>query len=285
VSDRCVDVLRYVRPVGTWASPLLAAQAAYLRHLGTAAVAETVEGDGIYSVRTGIASNSENGVVSSGNARVGRDHAEAVVRSFSERKVPASWLCAEGEGRAETAAVLESVGCQPERAAWEMRADVDYFDLLVRADTRIEMVASERELDAWLDVAGAGGWFETEHERHAWQELQRELVLARPGAIRLYLALHGERAVGMASAFYAEEMVLLTGVAVLDDSRRQGIGRSLAVTRLREARERGCRLAVLAPSPDGAKLYQALGFETHPQPVGRWFYLPHCAPPAASYTP
>jgi GNAT superfamily N-acetyltransferase len=264
--------------VGTWASPLLAAQAAYLRYLGTAPVAEAVEGDGIYSVRTGISSNTENGVISAGTTRVDRDLAEDIIRSFSDRKVPASWLCSEGEGRAETAALLESAGCQPERAASEMRAEIQQLDLSVPADTHIETVAAEQRLDAWLDVAGACGWFETEHERQAWKQLHRDLVLARPSSTRLYLASKAGRAVGMASVFYAEEIALLTGVAVLADSRRQGIGRSLALTRLREARERGCRLAVLAPSPDGAKLYQALGFETHPQPVGRWFYLPQRPP-------
>ena len=45
----------------TWASPYLAAQAAYLRNLGTAAVADVVEHDGIGAVRTGVLSNTENG--------------------------------------------------------------------------------------------------------------------------------------------------------------------------------------------------------------------------------
>jgi hypothetical protein len=31
---------------------------------------------------------------------------------------------------------------------------------------------------------------------------------------------------------------------------------------------------VLAPTGEGAKLYETLGFETHPQPADRWFYLP-----------
>ena len=79
----------------------------------------------------------------------------------------------------------------------------------------------------------------------------------------------------MASAFYAGGgTVMLTALAVLPDSRRQGIGRALALARLQEARKRQCELAVLAPSPDGAKLYETLGFETHPQPPDRWFYLP-----------
>jgi GNAT superfamily N-acetyltransferase len=78
----------------------------------------------------------------------------------------------------------------------------------------------------------------------------------------------------MASAFFGEKLALLTAVAVLEPERRRGVGRSLALARLREARERGCTRAVLDPSPDGAKLYATLGFETHRQPPDRWFYLP-----------
>ena len=78
----------------------------------------------------------------------------------------------------------------------------------------------------------------------------------------------------MASAFYTRDVVLLEWLAVLDEEQRRGIGTALAATRLRDARERGCSTAVLAPTEDGAKLYGTLGFETHRQPSDRWFYLP-----------
>jgi ribosomal protein S18 acetylase RimI-like enzyme len=82
------------------------------------------------------------------------------------------------------------------------------------------------------------------------------------------------KAVGSASAFYGDRTSSLTAVAVLEDFRRRGIGRSLALTRLHEARGRGCKSAVLAPSADGAKLYDALGFKTYEQPADRWFLPP-----------
>jgi N-acetylglutamate synthase-like GNAT family acetyltransferase len=68
--------------------------------------------------------------------------------------------------------------------------------------------------------------------------LQVGLGLAGSARCRLHLALRGEAAVGMASAFYAGSTVLLTSLAVLPDSRREGVGRALALARLREARER-----------------------------------------------
>jgi hypothetical protein len=99
-------------PVETWASPYLAAQAAYLRHLGTAPVADVIEHDGIYAVRTGVFSNTENGVVSAGASPVVPNVARDLMRWFNERNVPASWLCSEGEGRAGTSAALQAVGCR-----------------------------------------------------------------------------------------------------------------------------------------------------------------------------
>ena len=50
---------------------------------------------------------------------------------------------------------------------------------------------------------------------------------------------------------------------------------TLTLARLRDARARGCTSAILAPSPDGRKLYASLGFRTQPQPPGYWYYLPH----------
>jgi GNAT superfamily N-acetyltransferase len=258
--------------VERWASPYLAAQAAYLRHLGTAPVADVIEHDGIYAVRTGVFSNTENGVISASPGAP--EFAQDLIRWFGERSLAASWLCAEGDGRASTAAALEAAGCRPERAAWEMRASLAEFELDVSVDVHIEPVTSEHELGWWLDVAGACGWFESDRERRATADLLRGLCLAESAPLRLYLAYLGKRVVGCASAFYAEEDVLLTAVAVLEEARRQGVGRSLALTRLREAHARGCKSAVLAPSPDGAKLYEALAFETYEQPADRWFYLP-----------
>ena len=142
---------------------------------------------------------------------------------------------------------------------------------------RVTAVTSERELDAWLDVADGCGWIETPAERTTWKKLHLGLGTAPSAPNPLYVAFRSDNPVGMASAFLAGDIVQLTAVGVLDHERRRGIGRSLALTRLRAARDRGCKVAVLAASPDGASLYKTLGFETHAQPDDRWFYLPTLA--------
>lgn len=268
-----------------WASPYLASQAAYLRHLGMAPGAEVYERHGVHAVRTGIASNTENGVVSTGDAPLTEGVVRETVAWMSEQMLPASWLCAEGRGRAATARVLEAVGCEPERAAWETVGVIDRVDFdrwSLPDGVCVTPVRSARELDAWLDVSGGCGWFEAESERARWKELHLRLGTAPSAPNLLFVAFRHANPVGMASVFLAGETALLTAVGVLEDERRKGIGRALALTRLSTARERGCSLAVLAASPEGAKLYRSLGFETHAQPADRWFYLP---PPAALNRP
>jgi GNAT superfamily N-acetyltransferase len=261
--------------VQEWGSPYLAAHSPYLRYVGKAPGVDAIETDGVYAVRTRVSSNSENAVLSGSERRIAPADVRRLIDWFREANVPASWLCAEGAGRLDDAALLAAEGCRPERSAREMRAPLRSLDLEptgAQAGTCIVPVESERKLDAWLDVAGACGWFEDRHERQALRDLN--LDLSGSERRRLYVAFRDDAAVGMASAFYADTTILLTAVAVLPESRRQGIGRALALARLSEARERGCDLAVLGPSPDGEQLYRTLGFEIHPQPPDRWFYLP-----------
>jgi hypothetical protein len=120
----------------------LAAHAAYLRHLGTATDAEVIEADGLYGVRSGLISNTENGVVSGAGTGVGSAAAQELIGWFHEWKVPAWWLCAEGDSRADTAAWLQTAGWEPERLAWEMRVPLRALDLdaaAVPANARIAL--------------------------------------------------------------------------------------------------------------------------------------------------
>jgi GNAT superfamily N-acetyltransferase len=253
--------------VNGWPSPLLAAQAEYLEHLGTTPSAEVRRDGGVYAVCTGAASNTENGVLGDDAAQV-----EELVAWFRDRKAPATWLCRD-DSAAET---LVAAGCRPERESWEMRARLRDLELRA-APTGVERVRSVEGVATWFDLAERNGWFGDSSERAPFERLYGELALRDGARVALYLKRVDGEAVAFASAFYGESTVLLTQVVVVDALQRRGIGSALAYTRLREAKERGCELAVLAPAPDGVPFYTALGFELHRSPPDRWFYLP-CGP-------
>jgi GNAT superfamily N-acetyltransferase len=70
--------------------------------------------------------------------------------------------------------------------------------------------------------------------------------------------------VTMTQSFAHSELVGLYCVSVLPEMRRRGIGRVLVCVALAAEQQRGARLAVLAPSPEGRPLYTQLGFQLLP---------------------
>lgn len=119
-----------------------------------------------------------------------------------------------------------------------------------------------------------GALDDTDADRDRTRTVLLALELDRDGPLVCYVARRGGRAVGIARAHYATGAAVMQHVGVLPGERRRGVGRALAHARLAEARRRGYEHAVLSPSPEGAKLYGALGFAVEAFPPDRWFYLP-----------
>jgi GNAT superfamily N-acetyltransferase len=227
-----------------------AIQAEYLRRLG--AVAERREVSGAFAVRTGIASNTENGVVSTA-ADVNLEAIAELLTWLED--VPASWIALDPA----LGPSLVTAGCTPENESWNMQAEIGN---VAPPSHEVRAVQSATDLNEWLAIARDCGWFDdVDPARRLHEALKYEgLYLTEDGA---------------ASAFFAPPTALLNTVAVRPHMRRRGIARSLALARLRDARTQGCTTAILAPSPDGTKLYASLGFRLQPDATGHWFYLPN----------
>ncbi len=250
-----------------WGELALETQADYLAHLATAGVAEVRRDDGLLAVVTGVFSNTENGVVAdeADDATIAE-----LLTWFEARRAPGSWIAlAPQRGLAER---LERAGCRPERTGVEMGARLDALEL--EKPDGIEVVADERALDDWLEVAEACSLLAEPGDREARRRLALSLGLGGERPVVSYLARRGGHAVGLAQAFFASRTVSLLHVAVLEGERRGGIGRALALARLCEARRRGYETVVLAPSAEGEALYHSLGFGTSATPADRCFYLP-----------
>jgi GNAT superfamily N-acetyltransferase len=233
----------------------LEAQAEYLAYIRRAA--KTREVDGAFAVQSGALSNTENGVVAHGPVS---DVAELVAWFAG---VPSSWLDLGGANHD----ALVSAGARPDDAGTEMNARIADLRLEPLGDVAVELAG----VGEWFDFATAHDWFREPGERAAFERLYRGLVGDR---FRLTLARVGEAVAGFASAFYGSTFVSLTQVVVDEAFRRCGVGTALAAERIEHARELGCEHVTLGPSPEGEKLYTALGFELRRMPRNRWYYLP-----------
>ncbi len=210
-----------------------AAHAAYLAALP----GERIEvGDG-FAVRTGVDSNSENGVVCS---VLDGDVAEVVAWIGD---APAQWLIAADSDLHDR---LVAAGCRPERTAVLMGAPLTALEL---GDPEGE----PPEPAEYQAVAAAVDFGE-----------------GSVGAQRRFVARRDGRPVGIVGTFTHGDTVVVLDLAVLEEHRRQGIGRALLARALSGAPEH----VVLGPTPDSIPFYRRLGFELRPALKDRCYYLP-----------
>ena len=218
-----------------------AAHAAYLAQLP----GDRIEvGDG-FAVRTGVDSNSENGVVCS---VLDGDPADILAWMGD---APAQWLVGAGSDLHDR---LVAAGCRPERTAVLMGARL--------AD--LELGAPEGEpadADEYRAVAAAVDFGE-----------------GSVGAQQRFVARRDGRPVGIVSTFTHDDTAVVLDLAVLPDHRRQGIGRALLARALTGAPEH----VVLGPTPESIPFYRRLGFELRPALKDRYYYLPGLRPRTAA---
>jgi ankyrin repeat protein/ribosomal protein S18 acetylase RimI-like enzyme len=213
---------------------------AELEHAAHAAYLATLPGDRIavgdgFAVRTGAESNSENGVVSDAG------DVEEVVAWMAGAW--AQWLVS---AESDLHDRLVAAGCRPERTAVVMGAPLAALEL---GDPEGEPAEAEE----YRAVAEAVGFGE-----------------GAVGATARYVARRDGRAVGLVSTFVHGGTAVVLELAVLQEHRRQGIGRAL----LARALQLDVTHVVLGPTPDSIAFYRRLGFELRPALKDRVYYLP-----------
>jgi GNAT superfamily N-acetyltransferase len=232
-----------------------AAEAAYLRILSGSPLAETRPvGDG-FAVVTGIADNTENGVVA---RRADDNEIAGTLAWFAERRVPAQWFVGEASDLGER---LVAFGASPERTGVVMGAELDGLALDAPAPPGVTIVAVR-------DAATLVAW------REDRARVLESLGLGADSPVQHRLAVRDGRAVGVASFMLHGATAYGQHLGVLAPERRGGVGRALAEHVLREARAAGARTALLGPTPDTIAFYRLLGFVLRPYLRDRSLYLP-----------
>lgn len=261
-------------PNGVRVNDLAVAEAAHkaaesrLTSYSRAAGVAIRRGVGWLAVRTGAASNDLNGVVSEDGSEISPEVVHDLIAWFGS--VPASWLVRRPVPQLTRR--LIKAGARPERSGrWSgllMPATLPEYQIPVE----IVRVSSAGALDIWLDLAAGCGWISDDQDRQAQRRLYQ--ALGWEGALTHWLALDGDDPVGFASSYSHGQVLDLCNLGVLADRRRQGIGRAMVAKRIAAAAHHKISLVVSAPSPEGWRLQQTLGFVSVPVMPDRCFYLP-----------
>lgn len=250
----------------------LAGQAAWFELLSRRG-AESVGMAGGLAVVSGLGSNTENGVVACRATLADEGAVGMLVDWVARRAVPASLIVAEPV-EPELLAPLLAHGLVAERAGTEMGMALTDARLPPATVPGVDVVevADAGTLGDGLAALGSE-WFED-------GELERRVAVGcrigyGPGsAARHWVAYQSATAVGMATSFTFDDVVVLQHCGVVPTHRRRGIATALTGARLEAASEDCARLAVLSPSPDGFELHSRLGFHLVPARPDRWFYFP-----------
>ncbi len=221
------------------------ADVALLDHLSRARGVERREFGGGFTFRSGLHDNTRNGVVCS-TLPAGLD-LEDLIDTFAD--VPATWYLDRETEPPDLRRRLEEAGCEPERNAVHMAADLG--SIAPSADPAVCEVDRPEDLlhlepgEARL-LAAAG-------------RPLRHFVIPRVGGI---------------TTFVAGRALLVVHLEVRRAMRRQGHAATLVSHAAAIGSADGCTDALLAPTAATVPFYQRLGFELERSRPDHWYYLP-----------
>lgn len=141
-------------------------------------------------------------------------------------------------------------------------------DLFPPPGLRIEQASTPEDIRTWCRVFtrafGISEWV-----GDAMAEI--EASLGQHPCRRLYLGRLGGKPVATALLFLGAGVAGLYAVGTLPEARQLGIGTTMTLLPLLEARTLGYRIGVLHASPAGLGIYRRLGFQTYCE-LGRYVW-------------
>jgi GNAT superfamily N-acetyltransferase len=190
------------------------------------------------------------------------DAIERMLDEFRRRGVPARWQIGPTTSPSTLRSALLAHGFTHDEdepgMALDLRAMND--NVLVPPDLTIETVDDDAGLRQWIEVWGCGA---PASVRVCWWNVYSFLGLSEDEPWRYYLARWNGEPVAVIKLYYDAGVVCVHHVVTIPAMRRRGIATAIVVHALREARNRGYRVAILTSSPDGFNAYQRIGFRTY----------------------
>jgi len=183
----------------------------------------------------------------------------AFVTEGEKRQVPLFWWVGQESRPADLGGYLEEYGFVPLGESTLMAADLYALNERVPGPRGllIDQVGERESLRTWCRIAATG--FGTPGSAGAlleWFEGGVSLGLR----LLFYVGYMEGRPVATSLLFLAEGVAGVYFVTTLPFARRRGIGYSVTLEALREARRMGYGVAVLQASKAGASIYREMGF-------------------------
>jgi GNAT superfamily N-acetyltransferase len=235
----------------------------YCLHFGRLPGAEAHDDPTLRWFACGVPDEAFNGVI---RAQLELDQVddavERMLTEFRRRDVPARWQIGPTTRPSTLGRTLLTHGFTLDEDEPGMALDLTAMNehVLAIPELTIETVTNARGLREWIEVWGCGA---PESARQCWWDVYSALGLADEEPWRYYLARWNGEPVAVVKLYYDAGIVCVHHVVTIPSMRRRGIGTAIVVHALREARDRGYRVAVLTSSELGFNAYREIGFRTY----------------------
>jgi ribosomal protein S18 acetylase RimI-like enzyme len=189
---------------------------------------------------------------------------DTVLERARMRNIPMSWWIGPSTTPSKLGLYLEAQGWTLADSNSGMATDLHaLIDNLPKPDgLRIDEVANVETLRAWGHVTTSVYEF-PELAKEPWFDIHLSMGLGTEQPWRHYIAWLDGQPVAAASLFLGAGVAGIANVATLPEARRQGIGGTITLEPLREARRMGYRVGILFASEMGKGLYRKLGFREY----------------------
>ncbi len=220
--------------------------------------AKLLDADGVFGVSSSIPLTFFSGVATTHIEGDVDRRVMQIADWFRVDRRPFRWWVTPASTPPDLAERLRVAGLEHAYDCVGMTADLAQLPSL-RADVRIERVASDSEMAAWAHV------LMTVFGRPAsdgvlWRDGFGAIGFGDDSPWAHFVAFANDTPVATTSVLFAGDLAGIYHVGTLAEARRKGIGAAITVAGLQHAYERGARVAALQSSPSGMGVYQSLGF-------------------------
>jgi ribosomal protein S18 acetylase RimI-like enzyme len=122
----------------------------------------------------------------------------------------------------------------------------------------IERVTDEKNLRDWAGIVGSCLFGLPENDASSFFDLMTTVINCEK--VSFFLGYYKDRPVASSTLFVSNDIAGIYHVATLPSFRNKGIGRSITLAPLLQAREMGARFAVLQATEPGISVYGRIGF-------------------------
>jgi GNAT superfamily N-acetyltransferase len=237
-------------------------QVAFFRHFKLLSSADFGDSPEMVWFITGVSHRLMNGIA---GARLAPGEMDATIAEtvsrFRPRGVPFIWWTGPFSQPKELETRLEAHGLVRTGDMPGMAVDLDAIDQSVPRPPhlKIERVRNIKLLREWADRLT---WMPAPG-REALVELTVALGFDDTAPLRHYVGLVNGQMVARSTMLLGAGVAGIYIVGTMPEARRQGIGASMTLAPLLEAREMGYRAGILQSSEMGYNVYQSLGFREY----------------------